>query len=139
MCGAVDSLDGLRPYNGATDFYNYAPVNALVTPNDTWNINGAGEYLVAEKVWSTSVNIFGEIGYTKRASAQRLAPDASFSLGDFSCDNTLQPGDVVAVPVDPAKAATVVFVLSSIHTDRPTIPPTHLLQALFSAIVQTFP
>ena len=94
----VDAVDGLRPYNALTDSYNYSPVNALVTPNETWNITGEGEYSILDSSRGGSVNIFGEIGYTKRKSAQRLAPDASFNtVPDQFCDPNVQGTEVPGV------------------------------------------
>lgn len=91
----------VRPYNAMTDAYNYSPVNAIITPNETWNINGSGEYSLVDSSRAGPVTLFGEIGYTKRKSAQRLAPDASFNtIPDQFCDTVLQPGDVVD-PTDP--------------------------------------
>lgn len=82
-----------RPFTNA-DVYNYAPVNALVTPNETWNLAGAGKYAVIETSRGGSINFFGELQYTKRSSAQRLAPDASFNVDDdFNCDSSLATYD----------------------------------------------
>ncbi len=67
----------VRPYNGATDTYNYASVNALITPNERWQLTALGD----SELFATSmgtVNVHGELEYTKRKSAQQLAPDASF-------------------------------------------------------------
>lgn len=94
----LDAADGLRPYNGVTDSYNYSPVNAIITPNETWNINGQGEYSVLDSSRAGSVNFFGEIGYSKRKSAQRLAPDASFNTAEVFCDTIIQAGDDINGP-----------------------------------------
>jgi len=76
----VDAATGeVRPYNGATDSYNYASVNALITPNERWQMTAVGDSEIASTSLST-VNAHGEIMYTKRKSLQRLAPDASFDV-----------------------------------------------------------
>lgn len=87
---------GVRPFSGVTDSYNFSPINALITPNETWNINGAGEYSLVETSRAGSVKLFGEIGYTKRTSSQTLAEDASFNSNpEIFCDTTIQAGDVL--------------------------------------------
>ena len=58
-----------------TDVYNYAPVNALITPHERWQLSGNGRYEIADEV-----AFFGEASYTKRTSHQRLALDASFGV-----------------------------------------------------------
>ena len=59
----------------ASDVYNYAPVNALVTPNDRKQFAVLGEFEVAD-----GVTFFFDAIYNKRESMQRLAPDASFTV-----------------------------------------------------------
>jgi iron complex outermembrane receptor protein len=84
----------VRPLDASTDLYNFAPVNALVTPNETWSLGGHGEYLITDNSPLGTINFFGEAGYTKRTSGQRLAPDASFNvIDDFNCDSTLFTDD----------------------------------------------
>jgi len=74
----TDENSGLaRPFT-SDDVYNYAPVNALITPHERYQIAGQADY-----EFSDAVSIFGEASYTRRNSAQRLAPDASFSVTDF--------------------------------------------------------
>ncbi len=77
----VDEATGqIRPFgvgldgNRVDDTYNYAPVNALVTPNERWQFaaNGKYEYLSGHELYMETL-------YTRRTSHQRLAPDASFN------------------------------------------------------------
>ena len=71
----VDAETGQpRPFT-AGDTYNYAPVNALITPNERRQLSGTGAYDVTEYV-----TVFVEASYTRRSSHQRWAPDASFAL-----------------------------------------------------------
>ncbi|NJN50661.1 MAG: TonB-dependent receptor [Gammaproteobacteria bacterium] len=78
------------PFSGATDTYNYAAVNALMTPNERWQITALGDHDLIDSQYST-VSAYGELSYTKRTSHQRLAPDASFSVTDFNG----QPNELV--------------------------------------------
>ncbi len=63
-----------RPF-AAGDIYNYAPVNALITPNERRQISGTGSFDIA-----ANLTVFVEAFYTRRSSHQRLAPDASFAV-----------------------------------------------------------
>ena len=87
--GPVDTgnyrVDGgtLRAFNALTDTYNFAPVNALITPNERYQISAVGEYDLFDFA-DAVVRAHAELSYTNRRSHQRLAPDASFSLGEFA-------------------------------------------------------
>ncbi|TKB58571.1 TonB-dependent receptor plug domain-containing protein [Ferrimonas aestuarii] len=72
----VDAETGqVRPFT-PSDVYNYAPVNALITPNDRYQFALTGSYEVADQTQA-----YVEALYTHRESHQRLAPDASFGQG----------------------------------------------------------
>ncbi|MCL1036672.1 TonB-dependent receptor [Shewanella submarina] len=69
----VDAQTGqVRPFT-PSDVYNYAPVNALITPNDRYQFALNGSYDISD-----SVTAYMDALYTHRESHQRLAPDASF-------------------------------------------------------------
>ena len=67
------SINAARTFT-ASDVYNYAPVNALITPNERKQFAVLGEFEVAD-----GVTFFFDAIYNKRDSLQRLAPDASFN------------------------------------------------------------
>ena len=74
----VDEGTGsVRPFDVTTDTYNYAPVNALITPNERFQLAANGKYEYME-----DQNVYMETLYTRRTSHQRLAPDASFNTND---------------------------------------------------------
>ena len=80
-----------RPYVGLTDSYNYSPVNALITPNETFQIGALADIKIND-----STNAYLEALYTKRTSQQRLAPDASFNVLQIETPNNgLQYNDFV--------------------------------------------
>ena len=79
----VDTNGVPQPYNPLTDSYNFAPVNALITPNERFQISALGEYDLFDFADGV-VRAHAELSYTNRTSHQRLAPDASFNLGPFS-------------------------------------------------------
>ena len=63
-----------RPF-AASDVYNYAPVNAIITPNERWQFATNGSYNIDDKT-----KVYFDSLYTRRTSQQRLAPDASFAV-----------------------------------------------------------
>lgn len=72
----VDATTGkARPFTPA-DVYNYAPVNALITPNERYQFATNGSYQLDDET-----KVYFESLYTRRTSQQRLAPDASFAIG----------------------------------------------------------
>lgn len=87
----VDETSGqARPFESG-DVYNYAPVNALITPFDIWQFATSGNLEIAK-----DTSAFFETIYTKRSSHQRLAPDASFAVTDVPTPNNgLQMNDWV--------------------------------------------
>lgn len=71
----VDADSGEVRAFESTDVYNFAPVNALVTPNERWQLGFTGRYELSD-----TLTTYSEALFTKRTSQQRLAPDASFGV-----------------------------------------------------------
>ncbi|MGB5581748.1 MAG: TonB-dependent receptor plug domain-containing protein, partial [Woeseia sp.] len=86
------SIGAARPYSGATDTYNYAPVNALTQPNERWQFGMNGRVNI-----NNNVEGYIDAIYTRRTSQQRLAPDASFAVSSSieTPNNGLQWNDFV--------------------------------------------
>lgn len=86
------SLGQARPFSSATDTYNYAPVNALVQPNQRWQFGFNGKVAVNDMIEG-----YVDALYTRRTSQQRLAPDASFAVSSSveTPNNGLQWNDFV--------------------------------------------
>jgi iron complex outermembrane receptor protein len=59
------------PFCRPTEQYNYAAVNYLLRPLETWQITTTGHYDVAEKV-----QVYGEFYYTKKQNEFQQAPEA---------------------------------------------------------------
>ena len=70
-----DSAIGAARDFASGDVYNYAPVNALITPNERTQMAVIGKMDVTE-----NVEFYFEGTYNRRLSHQRLAPDASFAV-----------------------------------------------------------
>lgn len=71
----VDAGTGQARRFTAADVYNFAPVNALITPNERYQIAALGNLDINDSIGS-----YFEAMYTRRTSHQRLAPDASFAV-----------------------------------------------------------
>jgi iron complex outermembrane recepter protein len=70
-----DSAIGAARDFTSADVYNYAPVNALITPNERTQMGVVGTLQVNDDVEMYFSGI-----YNRRYSHQRLAPDASFAV-----------------------------------------------------------
>ena len=98
-----DGAGGLRAYSGATDAYNYAPVNFQRQPNERWILNATGKTVVdglSDVAFLGETRAFGEIQYVDRESAyalaeQPLAPLAFYGYdAPYSADNAYNPTGV---------------------------------------------
>lgn len=87
-------LDGdlARPFSAPGDLYDFSPVNALITPNETIQFGLLGSLNISDNVEG-----YGEFFYTRRTSQQRLAPDASFAVSSSidTPNNGVQNNDFV--------------------------------------------
>lgn len=67
--GGIFATPGVaRPYNGATDVYNYAPANYLMVPQKRWSLGGYGEYEVAP-----NIHAYGEFEFINNRVVNQLA------------------------------------------------------------------
>ncbi|MCX2780909.1 TonB-dependent receptor plug domain-containing protein [Microbulbifer thermotolerans] len=76
-----EELGKARPFT-TEDVYNYAPVNALITPNKRWQFGAIGNVEITDETEG-----YFEALYTRRTSHQRLAPDASFAVTTVQTPN----------------------------------------------------
>ncbi|WP_338244467.1 TonB-dependent receptor domain-containing protein [Aurantiacibacter hainanensis] len=67
--GFFGSPGSISRYNGATDFYNFAPVNYLQLPQERYLLGGYGSYEIAE-----AVEFYGEVTYVNNRVDSELAP-----------------------------------------------------------------
>jgi iron complex outermembrane recepter protein len=74
---------GWRPYNGATDPYNYAPANYTQTPNERWGFSAFGSYKLGDFGAITNVQANAEVMFTHRASQRLIAPEPLAPLAFF--------------------------------------------------------
>ena len=102
-----------RDFDASRDTYNFAPVNALVTPNERYEIAAIANINVVE-----GLDAFMEAIYVKRTSQQRLAPDASFRVDMVETPNNgMQWNDYVPVnnPFNPLEQGQSEKTASWVH------------------------
>ncbi|WP_294391678.1 TonB-dependent receptor [uncultured Sphingomonas sp.] len=88
----------LRPYNGATDTYNYTPINYFSRPDKRYQIGALAHYAVIPEI-----ELYADAMFTKDRSRYQIAESALF-LGSaptddgsvhIACDNPLLTADHV--------------------------------------------
>ena len=78
--GSVLDADGttVRPFNAATDAFNFAALSYLTTPQDVFSAYAAGNYELFEAPVVGAVNANLEMNFSNRISDQLLAPVGTF-------------------------------------------------------------
>jgi iron complex outermembrane receptor protein len=74
----VDASGVSRPFNAATDAFNYAALSYLTTPQDVYSAYAAVNYELIETDLFGTVNANLEMNYSNRESDQLLAPVGTF-------------------------------------------------------------
>jgi iron complex outermembrane recepter protein len=100
----VDQQNGqFRPFNSATDLYNYGPLNYYQTPNERWTAGGFLNYDI-----NSHVNAYMEVMFTRNTSSAQIAPSGDFgALGAtfVPCSNPLLTAQERSVVCDPGLLA----------------------------------
>ncbi|WP_324749168.1 TonB-dependent receptor [Sphingomonas sp. LY54] len=85
--GAFFGTPGVaRPYNGATDAFNYAPDNYLMVPQERWTIGGYGEYEVSEGITAYGEVVFINNRVENELAATPITQNVNFNL-NAACAN----------------------------------------------------
>ncbi|HEX4388158.1 MAG TPA: TonB-dependent receptor [Steroidobacteraceae bacterium] len=78
----VDGTTGqMRPFNfgpGASDLYNFGPLNFYQTPNERWTAGAFVNYDV-----NSHVNVYSEVMFMRNSSAAQIAPSGDFFNASF--------------------------------------------------------
>ena len=93
----VDPKTGIfRPFNTATDLFNYGPINYYQRPNERWTAGSFINYDINDHA-----NVYYELMYMKNNSIAQIAPG-----GDFGNPATINCGPVgVGLPGNPLLTA----------------------------------
>ncbi len=79
--GAFFGQPGIStPYNGATDSYNYAPVNYLMVPQERWSLGGYGSYEITPGISAYTEVSFVNNRVENELAATPLTQNVNFSL-----------------------------------------------------------
>jgi iron complex outermembrane recepter protein len=98
----VDGLTGVfRPLAGASDDYNFGPLNYYQTPNERWT---AGAFLNYDV--NAHVNVYSSVMYMRNQSQAQIAPSGNFFQNSFiPCADPLLTAQEVSVMCTPANLA----------------------------------
>lgn len=88
----VDPVTGVvRPFNAATDAYNFAQASYLVTPQEVASIYGYGTYELYDWKDVTTFRGFSELSFVNRRSDQLLAAEGTFWGPEVPVTNPYNP------------------------------------------------
>jgi outer membrane receptor protein involved in Fe transport len=98
----VDPKTGaFRPFNAATDLYNYGALNFYQRPNERWTGGGFFDYDINQHA-----NVYSEIMYTRNTSTSQIAGSGDFgNPATISCANPLLTAEEVSIMCSPANLA----------------------------------
>jgi iron complex outermembrane recepter protein len=72
---AANAAGGVRPYNGATDQFNFAPYNYYQRPSERYSFHATAHYDVA-----SNARIYGEFGFHDDHTVAQIAPSGLFGV-----------------------------------------------------------
>ncbi|WP_158078609.1 TonB-dependent receptor plug domain-containing protein [Microbulbifer mangrovi] len=88
----VDPVTGVvRPFNAASDAYNFAQASYLVTPQEVASIYGYGTYELYDWKDVTTFRGFSELSFVNRRSDQLLAAEGTFWGPEVPVTNPYNP------------------------------------------------
>jgi outer membrane receptor protein involved in Fe transport len=94
----TDTVDSFRPYNPATDLYNYGPLNHYQRPERRYSIGAMGHYEFSEHA-----DVYTQLMFNDYESVGQVAPSGNFfGTSSINCDNPFLPanslGDIGCTP-----------------------------------------
>lgn len=99
----IDQTTGeFRDYNGATDAYNFGPLNYYQRPDERYSAGFFGRYEI-----NPYATVYGNFMFMDYQSNSQIAPTGNFfATGTINCDNPLMTaGQVAAIGCTPANIA----------------------------------
>jgi outer membrane receptor protein involved in Fe transport len=82
---------GIRDYNGATDLYNFGPLNHYQRPERRYSLGANGHYEFGEHA-----DVYTQLSYTDYESVAQIAPSGNFfETNTINCDNPLIPAEML--------------------------------------------
>lgn len=80
----ANAAGGVRVYNGATDAYNFGPVNYFQRPSERYTFGALARYDLTDKV-----HAYAELGFHDDSTVAQIAPSGLFGV-DLSGPNALR-------------------------------------------------
>ena len=81
----TDTATDMRPYNAATDQYNFGPLNHYQRPERRYNLGAMGHYEFSDKA-----DVYTQLMFSEYESISQIAPSGNFSeTSTINCDNPL--------------------------------------------------
>lgn len=98
----VDKATGaFRPFNTATDLYNFGPLNFFQRPSERYTAGTFINYDVSDKI-----NVYAEFMFARNTSDAQIAPSGDFfNLSRISCNNPLWTAEERTTICSPANLA----------------------------------
>jgi len=112
----VDGTTGqFRPFNAATDLYNYGPLNFFQTPNERTTAGSFVHYDVTDKLTA-----YGEVMFSRNTTQAQIAASGDFFLNSFiPCNDpllTAQEQSTICSPANLAAQGTPTQVIGGVTT-----------------------
>ena len=98
----VDKATGaFRPFDFATDLFNFGPVNFYKRPNERWSTGGFVNYDL-----NPHLNAYAEVMYTRNNTDAQIAPSGDFFNASFiPCNDPLLTAQERSIICSPANLA----------------------------------
>ncbi len=98
----IDTEDSMRPFNSATDLYNFGPLNHYQRPERRYSLGAMGHYEFGEHA-----DVYTQLMFNDYESVAQVAPSGNFfSTNSINCDNPLLPvGSLATIGCGPAEIA----------------------------------
>lgn len=83
----INSATGntFRPFNNATDQYNFGPINYYQRPDERYSLGAVGRYEVSDKA-----EVFTQLMFTDYSTVAQIAPSGDFfNTSTINCGNPL--------------------------------------------------
>ncbi len=103
----TDTANSFRPYNPATDLYNFGPLNHYQRPERRYSLGAMGHYEFGERA-----DVYTQLMFSDYESTAQIAPSGNFfSTTIIKCDNPFLPvanlDDIGCGPAEIAAGASV--------------------------------
>jgi len=99
----VNNATAFRNFSGATDQYNFGPLNHYQRPERRYSLGAMGHYELNE-----AADVYTQLMFTDYRSIAQIAPGGNFfDTSTINCDNPLIPqGSLAAIGCSPAEVTS---------------------------------